>query len=225
MCGRYTVSLPTQQMAEELNAELASDAMPPRWNVAPTQDAPILVVRASRRIGPARFGLVPPDSAGPGEVRAKYINLRSEGLSKQKRFAPALAQRRCLVLADGFYEWDGSQPKRKPWYIHPKAAGVLTLAGIYEVWSADEGDEKLLSFSILTMAARGVVAPLHGRMPVIVPAALRDDWVDPSAHDGRSLIYAVRDAEAAELESYRVDARVGNARIDEPGLNQPIEEH
>lgn len=222
MCGRYTASLPTQQVADELSAELMAD-MPARFNVAPTQPAPVVTMRTARQLGAARFGLVPSDSDGPKDVKAKYINLRSEGLTKQKRFVQSAQTRRCLVVSDGFYEWDKTQPKGLPWHIHPKDGGLMTFAGVWDVWVDPDTGEKLPSFAILTTAANEELSEIHSRMPLVVPASMRDAWLDPSDHDARALIHALRDAGPGALEKWRVDPRVGNVRNDEPELREPIE--
>lgn len=233
MCGRYTVAIQAQEVAEELRAAIHMPAdAPPRFNVAPTQDAPIAIELAGaetdrRRVGLARFGLVPAESDGPKAVGSRYINLRSENVAGQQAFAESAATRRCLVVADGFYEW--KQPaegergaKKRPYYFRPAGGGLLTFAGIWDIWRAPEGD-RLPSFAILTAKPDPLVGAVHDRMPLIVPPALRERWLAPDEHDARALLREIRDAQRVQLESYPVSPRVGSVANDDPSLIERVD--
>jgi putative SOS response-associated peptidase YedK len=223
MCGRYTIAIQAHEAAEELRAVLTIDAIPERYNLAPTDDAPIaLVTQSERRIGLARFGLVPTTSDGPKAVGARYINLRAEGLTRQEQFAVSAARRRCLVLASGFYEWKREGTKKEPWLIHAEGGDLITFAGIWDVWRAE--DHTVPSFAILTTGPSALMRELHDRMPLIVPPAMRDAWLDPDESDVKKVLAAVRSAPPIALEAHRVSTRVGNVRNDDPTLVEPIDD-
>lgn len=226
MCGRYTVAIDAQEAAEELGAVLAVPAIEPRFNLAPTDDAPIAIERQERRIGLARFGLVPAESESPKAAGARWINLRAEGVATQRQFAESAARRRCLVLADGFYEWKHEGGKKRPFHFRLPAGGLITFAGIWDVWEGDDektGEHRRIpSFAILTTRPSELVARVHDRMPMIVPPALRDRWLSPDEHDAREVIRAIRDAEPIALEAFEVSAKVGSVRNDDPSLIEPI---
>lgn len=230
MCGRYSVAIQAIEIAGELRAALHMPAdAPPRYNVAPTQDAPIALELAgvesdARRIGMARFGLVPAESEGPKAVGAKYVNLRAEGVASQRMFAESAASRRCLVIADGFYEWQKTGEKTKqPWRFAPEGGGLITFAGIWDLFEPASG-EKIPSFAILTGAPREPVKSVHDRMPVIVPPELRDRWLSRDEHDAKALLRAIRDAQPVALEAFRVSTRVGSVANDDPSLIEPIDD-
>ncbi|MDQ3036464.1 MAG: SOS response-associated peptidase [Myxococcota bacterium] len=226
MCGRYTVAIQAQEAAEELRATLTFDDAAPRYNLAPTQDAPIAIQREERRIGLARFGLVPAESDGPKAAGARWINLRAESVAGQRAFAESAARRRCLVIADGFFEWKREGKSKQAWYFRPAGGGLLTFAGIWDVWEgAASGDAKarIPSFAILTTTPTEVVADIHDRMPMIVPPALRDRWLSPSEDDARAVIRAIRDADPVPLESWKVGPRVGSVANDDPTLIEPTD--
>ena len=232
MCGRYTVAIQAQEIAEELRAAIhMPEGAPPRFNVAPTQEVPIAIELASvdhdhRRLGLARFGLVPAESEGPKAVGARYVNLRSENVAGQQAFAESAATRRCLVVADGFYEWrkdgEGKSAKKQPFYFRPQGGGLLTFAGIWDLWRGEDG-EKLPSFAILTTKPDEVVGPVHDRMPLIVPRALRDRWLSTGEHDARALLRELRDAPRDPLESFPVSTRVGSVANDDPSLIERVD--
>lgn len=238
MCGRYTVAIQAQEAAEELRATLALEPGPPRFNLAPTEPAPIAIEREERRIGLARFGLVPAESEGPKAAGARWINLRAEGVAAQRAFAESAARRRCLVIADGFYEWKPEpaeedersgtkrkakgKPRKQAWYFRREGGGLLTFAGIWDVWEGEAG-ERIASFAILTTRPTPLVADVHDRMPLIVPPDLRDAWLAPAEHDARALLRALRDADPVALEAWRVGPRVGRAGNDDPTLIEPID--
>jgi len=207
MCGRYASFRDAQDLADELAiADLADDArlLPPSWNVAPTDPVRIVVERAAKDTGEvrrslrlARWGLVPSWAKDPG-VGARMINARSESLLDKPAFAKPLAARRCLVPADGYYEWrrietppaEGSTARRprvtkQPFYIHPDEPGVTAFAGLYEFWRdpakpEDDPTRWLVSTTIVTTAAAPALAPIHDRMPLALPRSAWDAWLDPT---------------------------------------------
>jgi putative SOS response-associated peptidase YedK len=198
MCGRYTLTS-QEGLVEELQLAIGEPSEPnewwrPRWNIAPTQPAPIVANREGpRAIELARWGLLPPwaESLGAG---AKMINARGETAADKRAFRDALRKRRCLVPADGFFEWKKNGKQRTPFWIHPEPRHLIAFAGLWERWKSpprvigSDGGEPgsppsaiwVISFTIVTTGANELVAPLHDRMPVVLPRDAYDRWLDPA---------------------------------------------
>ena len=192
MCGRYSVAVSPEELSEVFEAPLSGSVVAPRWNVAPTQDAPVVIVDAegARSLRSLRWGIVPHGSGNPKDRSFRAaplrINARSESVASNGAFREAFARRRCLVPADGFYEWKKVGRRKQPYWIHRGCGGLLGLAGIWERWREPAG-ETLGSFTILTTAPNAVVAPLHSRMPVVLPPEAWADWLDPATSAERIL--------------------------------------
>jgi putative SOS response-associated peptidase YedK len=189
MCGRYTLTN-HEQIAEDLQASLdvAVTADPwwkPRFNVAPTQPAPVVVAhdgahtRAIRTIELMRWGLVP-SWAEPGKKLPLMINARVESLTAKQMFRDALERKRCLVPASGFFEWvrSGDKQPARPFYFHPRGPHLIAFAGLWARHRDPRGDE-LHSFTIITTRANPVVRPIHDRMPIILPPDDHAAWLSP----------------------------------------------
>jgi len=229
MCGRYTLALPLGELVEVFEVEpMALDAWPPRFNIAPTQSAPMVLADSSggRRMGLMRWGLVPSWADDPS-MGNRMINARSETAAEKPAFRSAFRSRRCLIPADGFYEWrkpsTGKGPKT-PFHIRPKRGGVMAMAGLWERWQPreDEG-EPLLTYTILTRDAASWLRPLHHRMPVILPPELWSDWLDPASGSGQlsSVLDASNDP---QLEAREVSTSVNRPANDGPECVRPVEE-
>jgi putative SOS response-associated peptidase YedK len=186
MCGRYTLTVDQEALAAALGVEVLLEDHPrPRFNIAPTQAAPVWTATGVR---PLRWGLVPSwadDASGAGRL----INARSETVTRKPSFREAFRTGRCLVPADGFYEWvtpgarsegegGGAAGKKAPWWIHRSDRAVLTFAGIRAQWSPPGGGPELETFTILTCEAAGEIRSLHHRMPVVVVPELRHTWLE-----------------------------------------------
>lgn len=214
MCGRYSLTTPVEALRALFRFEERPN-LPPRWNIAPTQTAPVVIEEGGRRLVPMRWGLVP-FFAKDTSIGNRLINARSESAARLPAFRAAFRRRRCLVLADGFYEWQKRGREKQPYRIARRDRGPFAMAGLWECW----GEEELLSFTILTTAANDVVAPLHDRMPVIVPEALHATWLDPES-DATPLL--VPNA-GNDLEAYPVSRRVNNPRNDDAACIEPLSE-
>jgi putative SOS response-associated peptidase YedK len=212
MCGRY-----------ELHANPAAIALafglayPPelhaRYNIAPMQQVPIVRVNAQgeRELVQVRWGLVPRWAKEPS-IGAKMINARAETVAVKPTFRTAFRRHRCLLPADGFYEWQvRSDGSKQPMRIGLQDGSLFGLAGLYERWLSPEG-EPLDTCTILTTEANSLLAPLHGRMPVIVPPQAYEQWLDASTPDPSALI-APYDARA--MSYWPVSTRVNNAKVDD----------
>jgi putative SOS response-associated peptidase YedK len=247
MCGRYASFTESQDLADDLAiAEIAEDArvLPPSWNVAPTDDVRIVVERPRRIDGKntgeitrslrlARWGLVPSWAKDPS-IGARMINARSETLLDKPAFAKPLGARRCLLPADGYYEWrklprpDGAPARAKipkqPYWIHPDDGGVAALAGLYEFWRdrsrADDDPERwLVSATVITTAASTDLEHIHDRMPVVLPRTAWDAWLDPAV-DGVEAMDLVTGTQVPMVTRAVADA-VGSVRNNRPSLVDP----
>ncbi|MCA9677235.1 MAG: SOS response-associated peptidase, partial [Myxococcales bacterium] len=186
MCGRYTLTsqagLAEEFMLAVAEPAEASEWWRPRFNIAPTQPAPVVVARDGvRAVELMRWGLVPPWADGPA-VGARMINARVESLSQRPAFRDAVKHRRCLVAADGFYEWvtrgDGKAGKRVPMYLRPVPRRPVGFAGLWERWRGPDG-AWLVSFAIVTGPPNPLVEPIHDRMPVVVAPTHYATWLAP----------------------------------------------
>jgi putative SOS response-associated peptidase YedK len=214
MCGRYTLSAPVDELVETFDVPLPAFELVPRFNIAPSQPCPIIAAdRHGRRMGMLTWGLVLEKVQGP---RRPLINVRVESVGKRPPFRRALERRRCLVPADGFYEWKEESGKKVPHWIHPARGGLLSFAGIWDRWTDPKG-ETHDGFALLTTAANPDMAHIHGRMPVIVGPPERDAWLDRSL-DGSAALDLLRAVPAGELTSREVSTRVNRTAEDDEGL-------
>lgn len=175
MCGRYALTKVPDAMSRQLN--VTPLPWQPRFNLAPTQDAAIVVGKPARQMIRARWGLVP-FWAKDITIGSKMINARSESLTEKPAFKRLFERRRCLVLADGFYEWKKTGSGKAPYRIFLKDGEPFAMAGLWDAWKSPVGAE-LLTFSIITTSANDMVRNIHNRMPVILQAAHYDGWLDP----------------------------------------------
>lgn len=224
MCGRYHLSTPPEALAT-IFGFIDLPNLAARWNIAPTQSAPILHSDASgaRRMEMARWGLVPP-WAGKPNANGNYdgpplINAREETIQEKPAFRHSFRDSRVLVPADGFYEWTGKGAEKRAFCIRPTHQAAFAFAGITaEMPKGYDGPRR--SFSIVTTAANATLVPIHHRMPVVIPLDAAEVWLSGSPSDAAELIHP---APENFFEFYEVDKRVGNVREDDSCLIEPIE--
>lgn len=225
MCGRYVTASPPEELARLLRAELvvpASEVLPMSWNVAPT-DAVYAAAETrdgTRQLGTFRWGLVPSWSKD-AKGGARMINLRSETLAA--KFATTFERHRCLVPADGFYEWERRPDGTKqPWFIHRADGGPMAFAGLWESWRDPTGGggdgERLRTCTIITTDANDEVARLHDRMPVVLEPDTWDAWLDRDITDLEALQPFLVPADPTVVTMHPVSPAVGNVRNNTPDL-------
>jgi putative SOS response-associated peptidase YedK len=232
MCGRYvSVSSPTLLAAHFGVEEVRTADVEANYNVAPRAEVPIVAVsRGVRVLDRVRWGLVPFWAKDPS-IGGRMINARVETVDSKPAFRRAFAKRRCLLPADGFYEWlkveDQGKVRKQPYYIHPAAGGGFAFAGLYELWRDksvpdDHPQAWLWTTVIITTQARDEVGRIHDRMPMIIDPGSWDDWLDPGNSEAARVHALLAPATAAKLESYPVAPAVGNVRNNGPALIEPL---
>ncbi len=238
MCGRYAASADEATLRELFELEQVLELPPASWNVAPTDQVPAVVERAdktsgevTRRLIAPRWGLVPSWSKGPGGP--PMINARVETLASKPAFRTALSKRRCLLPADGYYEWyetaqraSTGKPVKQPFFIKP-STGLLVMAGLYEFWrdpAVDGPEAWLTSVTIITTRASDKVGHIHDRMPMTVPPEVWDVWLDPSQDDAEAAHQLLTVTQPEDVEAYAVSTAVNTVANNSPELVQPVAE-
>ncbi|MFC3230789.1 SOS response-associated peptidase [Marinibaculum pumilum] len=246
MCGRYSLTTPPEAMRRLFGFE-ALPNLPPRYNVAPTQEAPVVLpagepdgdglrpqrTLAQRTLAMARWGLLPPFAKSPADG-ARMINARAETVATKPAFRRAFAKRRCLVPADGFYEWqklgDGPKAAKQPWRIGLKGGAPFAFAGLFETWQPPLPEDvdaeatagaPILSFTIITTTANAAIEKIHPRMPVMLAEADHDLWLSGAAEPA-ALQALLRPFPAEAMGYYRVSTRVNAVRNDDAECIAPL---
>jgi putative SOS response-associated peptidase YedK len=216
MCGRFAFYSPAEATAALFGASLEAEPAA-RFNIAPTQD--IAVIRRDEQKGTTltmvRWGLVPFWAKDPS-IGNRMINARAETVAEKPSFRAAYRKRRCLIPADGFYEWHTSDGKKVPWFISLKNAQTFAFAGLWESWLDKESGEVLETAAIITTEANEFMRRLHHRMPVIMESGETDAWL---GGDDNALAHAATNAPACQ--AWPVDRRVNNARNEGQDLIEP----
>lgn len=219
MCGRYASGRDARDLAGAFRVEEPEEELAPSWNVAPTDPVWAVLERSSgRQLRVLRWGLVPSWAKDP-KGAARLINARQETVTSKPAFRAAYARRRCLLPADGYYEWQVDGGRKQPWFLTSRTGEPLAMAGLYEVWSPPEGD-RLWTCTVITTEAADEHGEIHDRTPLLVPRADWDRWLDPSLEDpGPDLLVP---AVGGHLDAWPVSPAVGNVRNDGPELIQPL---
>jgi putative SOS response-associated peptidase YedK len=217
MCGRYTLSTPAGRLAEEFQLNEGSVDLTPSYNVAPTQQvAAVLEEEGERHLEMFRWGLIPSWADDPG-IGARMINARSETAAEKPSFRSAFRRRRCLIAADGFYEWKRENGGKQPYYFHMQEGRPFAFAGLWESW---KGDGEIRSCTILTTGANALVGEIHERMPVIVAPDAYDVWLDP-ASERDELTGLLAPYPEEEMEAYPVSRFVNRPSNNDPRCVEP----
>lgn len=215
MCGRYTLSAPVGALAEEFGLTGPLPELQPSYNVAPTQEVPAVVAGGDggRKLEMLKWGLIPSWADDPG-IGARMINARSETVAEKPSFRRAFKERRCLIPADGFYEWQRTSDGKQPYYLRTKSGRPFAFAGLWESWDGD-GSE-IRSCTILTTDANDLVGEVHHRMPVILPPEDYELWLDPDVRKPGELLPLLAPYPANDMETYQVSRRVNSPSNNDP---------
>ncbi|MBS1252919.1 MAG: putative SOS response-associated peptidase YedK [Anaerolineales bacterium] len=221
MCGRFTLVTSIEDIAAQFSVTNISVEHQPRYNIAPTQEVLVLVKNGDRRLDQFRWGLVPHWSKGPN-TRYSMINARAETVAEKPSYRTPFAKRRCLVLADGFYEWQKRGDEKAPMYIRLESGRPFGLAGLWDLWTPPEGGEPLKSCTIVTTTPNELLKPIHNRMPVILPDGAIEAWLDIDGANKDELLSLLGPYPDAELEAYAVSRYVNSPANDSPKCIQPV---
>jgi len=215
MCGRYSLTSPVEAMANLFEFSERPN-LAPRYNVAPTQDVPVVLRQddGTRALRLMRWGLVPHWAKEIGT--APLINARAETAANKPSFRAAFRKRRCLVPADGYYEWQTTAPGKQPYRIVLKDGGLFAFAGLWDLWTAPDGRE-LASCAFITLAPNPMLAAIHDRMPAILAPEACATWLDPAATPDALTALLVAYPEM-RLRAYPVAKRVGQVANDDPEI-------
>jgi len=245
MCGRYASSASPQDLMEEFEVDDLFDGLPgPDYNVAPTVAVPAIFERRvkdtgeiRRRLAPLVWGLVP-SWAKDASIGSRMINARLETVAEKPAFRRAFSARRCLLPADGFYEWYAAEPpsssvgrkgkpRKQPFFIHRADGELLVMAGIYEIWRdphKDPSDDSawLRTCSVITTQATDAAGHIHDRMPMVITRDAIGAWLDPTITDPQQALELLAVTEAAALEAYAVSRDVNSVENNNPSLIEPL---
>jgi putative SOS response-associated peptidase YedK len=221
MCGRYAITSAPEAIRRLFGYDEQPN-FPPRYNVAPTQPVPVVrLTEGKRQFALVRWGLIPSWVKDP-RLFSLLINARGESVLDKPAFRNAMRRRRCLFLADGFYEWRREGDSKTPYYIRLKVGGPLAFAGLWESWMGPNGEE-METAAIVTTSANRTLAPLHDRMPVIVPPDAFDFWLSRDV-DGETAAALIAPARDELLEAHEVSPAVNRTANDSPDLIEPVPE-
>ncbi len=220
MCGRYTLTVDPADLQDLFElTEPVPAGLSPRYNIAPTQPVAVIANGSQRKLELFRWGLIPSWAKDP-DIGNRLINARSETLADKPAFRAALKKRRCLIVADGFYEWKRGGQRKTPMYFQLAQGQPFAFAGLWETWTGP--DQALVkSCTIITTRANPVVEPVHDRMPVILPAAAYAEWLSPGELPAER-IQAYLQPFSAPMQVFAVSQAVNNPAHDSPECVRPI---
>ncbi|HWY55875.1 MAG TPA: SOS response-associated peptidase [Terriglobales bacterium] len=224
MCGRFRLSRRKQVIEEHFDTAEWQDDWSPRYNIAPTQPVPVIRQHPKepvRQLSNMRWGLVPHWSKSASDA-ASTINARSETAATKPAFRDPLKFRRCLIPADGFYEWKRTGTAKQPYCFEVNEGELFGFAGLWDGWKNSEG-QWIKTCSILTTVPNAVAATVHDRMPVILHPDSYDLWLDPGMTDVQVVSELLKPFDARTMRCYPVSSRVNHVANDDEACSTPVE--
>ena len=221
MCGRYVLASELKAIAKRFGVEAAELALSSRYNVAPSQEMPVVLHKEINQIQLMRWGLIP-FFAKEAKIGYSMINARSETVVEKPSFRKPIKSQRCIVPANGFYEWKKSNTEKVPYFIHLKNSPLFGFAGLYDQWKDPTGKD-ILSYTILTTEANDLLRPLHERMPVILTPEEEEAWLDTEKYPVNDVVGFLKPYPADQMEAYTVSKNVNSPRTDSPDLINRVE--
>lgn len=222
MCGRFTLRTPAKEIAQLFDVTVPD--FDPRYNIAPSQDVAAIrfdLEKEKREFAFLQWNFVPSWSDEP-KTKYSMINARAETVAEKRSFRSAFRKRRCLILADGFYEWQKREGKKQPYYLHMKGDQPFAFAGLWEHWKG--GGDELESCTIIVTEPNELLKPIHDRMPVILDPNDYDQWLDPELSDTERLQKLLRPYRSKEMEAYPVSTLVNKPTNDVEKCVEPVAE-
>ena len=239
MCGRFTLTADLKKVAERFGVPPLPDWRPchpglkpipghlsstlgPRYNIAPSQSVIVVGDDGKRYLKPMRWGLIPSWAKDPS-IGSRMINARAETLAEKPAFRAALKKRRCIIPADGFYEWQKLGKVKQPVHIVLKSREPFGFAGLWEHWKSPDGEE-ILSCTIITTVANELLKAVHDRMPVILTRDAEGVWLDPKIQEPEKLLPLLKQYPADQIKYYSVSREVNSPAVDKPSNIEPLAE-
>ena len=219
MCGRYSLIADLGELARRFEFDGDWLALESAYNIAPTQDVLTVVGGETRRGGFMRWGLVP-WWAKDASIGSRMINARAETVAEKPAFRDALRRRRCLVIADGFYEWQRTGDSRRPMRVVIRSGEPFAFAGLWSVWKDPDGN-RVPSCAIITTTANDLLRPVHDRMPVVLPREMEALWLDSNVDDPNMLASVLTPYADDAMQVYEVSNLVNSAANDGPEVIEP----
>lgn len=221
MCGRFVRKADGAEVAEEFDIEPGDFpfSLEPRYNIAPGQQAAAVLFDGRRKVEGLQWGLIPFWAKDP-KIGYRMINARAETLAEKPSFRNPLKKKRCLIVADGFYEWRKDGSRKTPMYVRLKGGRPFGFAGLYDDWKSPEG-KAVRTFTIVTTSPNSLLAPIHDRMPVILPKEAYAAWLGQADKEG-GVVDLLRPFPESEMEAWRVSPAVNSQQNDGPECIQPV---
>jgi len=220
MCGRYMFATNPQHMTERFALSVVPPDLPTRYNVSPQMHMPVIIANSPNHLDFMRWGLVPSWAKDPS-TGFKTINARAETVAERPAYRSALRYHRCLVPANGFFEWRATPQGKQPYFIHLRDELLFAFAGLYEIWHSPDGSE-LRTYAIITCQSNQLMAPIHNRMPVILPREAEAAWLDPKENRAAAVLSFLQPITAEAMDAYPVSTAVNSPRNDGPALIAPV---
>ena len=221
MCGRFVQYTLFPLLEKEFSLRFGADVpLHQSYNIAPTQDVPVVVNEDGNRLITCRWGLIPPWSKD-ASIGSRMINARAETLAEKPSFKGPLKKHRCLIVADGFYEWRKTDSGKVPVYITMKDERPIGFAGLYSDWRPPEG-ETIRTCTIVTTEPNDIIKPIHNRMPAIIRPDDREQWLNPAEQDTEKLSSLLTPYPSNELDAWEVSRAVNSPANNEPKNIRPV---
>ncbi len=221
MCGRFTLQSDPQQIQLAFNIDQVNAEVKSSYNVAPTQEIVTVVQRDGRNTLEAMWWGLIPVWAKDLRIGSRLINARAESIAEKPIFKRPLKSQRCLIVADGFYEWRKQGAKKIPMFIRLKSKRPFAFAGVYDRWESSDG-ERITSCAIITTTPNELMRPIHQRMPVILPKKRYEEWLDPANQEMDELVALLQPYPADKMLAYLVSALVNSPRNNSPECIRPL---
>lgn len=220
MPGRFVRKSTIEVIAQEFEVKKVTSDLNPSYNIAPGDNIAAIINDGTNRLIQFRWGLIP-SWAKDSSIGNKMINARAETLNEKPSFRTAFKKRRCLIVADGFYEWRKEGKGKTPLYFHLKSNRPFGLAGLYDIWTSPEG-KQISTCTIITTEPNELMKPIHNQMAVIISKAQEALWLDPVIQDERLLLSVLKPYDSREMEAYDVSQIVNSPRNNSPECIKPV---
>jgi putative SOS response-associated peptidase YedK len=221
MCGRFSRKATLQAIIDEFEIEEVNGTIEPSYNVAPGQDVAVILKDESRKLGLLKWGLIPSWSKDPA-IGNRMINARAESLADKPSFKQPLRRKRCLIIADGFFEWKKEGKQKIPMYIFLKNQKPFAFAGLWDTWTSPDGN-KISTCIVITTEPNELLKKIHNRMPVILTKKHFDLWLDRNVQDEQMVLPLLQPYAEKDMDMYEVSRAVNSPKNNSPELLKPVQ--